>query len=93
MNWLGVQNPPSDYSVGQNLFDPAYARDYAVVGNWNHNAIVENGHTLVFSAHPDPVGGTRVLDTAGYRPLDPALSSSHGQTILKVMDENRRFYR
>jgi len=93
MHWLGIQNPASDYSVGQNLLDTAYNRQYAVTGNWNYNAIIERGHTLVFSAHPDPVGGTQVLDTVKYNAIDSAVSSEHSQTILRVMDENRKFYK
>ena len=93
MNWLGVANPPSDYALGQNLLDPDYKRDYAVTGNWNYNAFVENGRTLVFSAHPDLVAGTKVHDFISYKRLDPALSKEHSETIFKIMDENRRFYK
>jgi len=93
MSWLGVSNPATDYSVGQNLFDSTYNRDYVMVGNWNYNAIVENGHTLVFSAHPNPMGGTRVFDTQTYQALAPEHSAQYTGTILKIMDENRRFYR
>lgn len=93
MNWLGVANDPKDYSLGSDLMDENYKREYAIIGNWNHNAIVEGGNTLVFSAHPDPVSGTKVFDTVSYKRLDPALSKNHAKTILEVMDENRRFYK
>jgi len=35
MPYLGVTNPPQDYSLGYNLMEPA-ARDFAVVADWNH---------------------------------------------------------
>ncbi|NJD35715.1 MAG: DUF3413 domain-containing protein [Betaproteobacteria bacterium] len=37
---LGVRNPPSDYSQGMNLLDPAYRRDYAVAADWNRLAYI-----------------------------------------------------
>ena len=37
---LGVRNPPSDYSQGYDLLDPAYRRDYAVAGDWNRVAYI-----------------------------------------------------
>jgi membrane-anchored protein YejM (alkaline phosphatase superfamily) len=93
MRWLGVQNPPEDYANGDDLFYPKQPRKYAVIGNWNFNAIVENNHTLVFSAHPDPINGVRIFDTNSYEPLQSSLLSDHGLSVLGVMDENRRFYK
>jgi hypothetical protein len=37
---LGVQNPPPDYSLGRNLFDPA-ARPYAVSSDWSSLAVLD----------------------------------------------------
>ncbi|MDR2034975.1 MAG: sulfatase-like hydrolase/transferase [Helicobacteraceae bacterium] len=93
MRFLGVQNPPSDYANGDDLLYPAQRREYAVIGNWNYNAIVEGSHTLVFSARPDPINGARIFDAISYKPIDGSLIDDHTQTILRVMGENRRFYK
>ncbi|MDR2153331.1 MAG: sulfatase-like hydrolase/transferase [Helicobacteraceae bacterium] len=93
MRWLGVQNPPEDYANGYDLLYPQKRRDYAVIGNWNFNAIVENNHTLVFSAHPDPINGARVFGANSYKPLPNSILSDHSQSVLRVMNENKRFYK
>ncbi|MDR0664713.1 MAG: sulfatase-like hydrolase/transferase [Helicobacteraceae bacterium] len=93
MRWLGIQNPPEDYANGDDLLYPSKERRYAVIGNWNFNAIVENNRTLVFSAHPDPINGAHAFDTNSYKPLDASVLSDHSQSILDVMNENRKFYK
>lgn len=45
---LGVRNPATDYSLGQNLFDPAYHRDYAVAGDWNRIAYLGDDFKIAF---------------------------------------------
>ena len=48
MPLLGVRNPASDYSLGQNLLDPAYHRDYAVAGDWNRVAYLGEDFKVAF---------------------------------------------
>ncbi|MDR1450843.1 MAG: sulfatase-like hydrolase/transferase [Helicobacteraceae bacterium] len=93
MRWLGVQNSTDDYANGDDLFHPKQRREYAVIGAWNFNAIVENNQTLVFSAHPDPINGVRVFDTDSYKPLPNSALGDHSQGVLRVMNENRKFYK
>ena len=45
---LGVRNPATDYSLGQNLLDPAYHRDYAVAGDWNSIAYLGDDFKIAF---------------------------------------------
>lgn len=93
MNWLGVKNISSDYSLGFDLLNKNYTRDYAVVGNWNNNAIVSNGYTLVFSSHPNMISGTKVYETDSYKEVESSISREYSKTVLKVIDENRKFYK
>ncbi len=53
MALLGVRNPPSDYSLGFNLLDPGYHRDYAVAGDWNRIAYIGEAFKIAF-----PMGAT-----------------------------------
>ncbi len=48
MPLLGVKNPASDYSLGKNLLDPAYHRDYAVAGDWNRVAYLGENFKIAF---------------------------------------------
>ena len=48
MPLLGVKNPASDYSLGKNLLDPAYHRDYAVAGDWNRVAYLGENFKVAF---------------------------------------------
>jgi membrane-anchored protein YejM (alkaline phosphatase superfamily) len=47
MNLLGVQNPPSDDSLGYDLFGPK-VRDYTVVAQWSDIAYVDSEVKVVF---------------------------------------------
>jgi membrane-anchored protein YejM (alkaline phosphatase superfamily) len=50
MPLLGVKNPASDYSLGKNLLDPKFHRDYAVAADWNRDRLprraLQNHHPL-----------------------------------------------
>lgn len=48
MPLLGVRNPASDYSLGKNLLDPAFHRDYAVAGDWNRVAYLGEDFKIAF---------------------------------------------
>lgn len=71
---LGVRNPPSDYSVGQSLLDPAYRRDYAVAGDWNRIAYI--GNELKISFPVNATGAVKNEMTDGDdRPLDDSVAA------------------
>ena len=48
MPLLGVKNPASDYSLGKNLLDSDYHRDYAVAGDWNRVAYLGENFKIAF---------------------------------------------
>lgn len=48
MPLLGVKNPASDYSLGKNLLDSDYHRDYAVAGDWNRVAYLGENFKVAF---------------------------------------------
>ena len=45
---LGVRNPASDFSLGFNLLDSNYHRDFAVAGDWNRIAYIGNDFKVSF---------------------------------------------
>lgn len=45
---LGVQNPPTDYSMGMNLLDRDFHRDYAVAADWNRIAYLGSQAKVAF---------------------------------------------
>ncbi len=82
---FGCTNPPSDYSVGRNLFD-GVSWDWIIAGSYHAHAIVEPNRVMV----SEPGGFAEVLGP-DYRPaadarLDP-------QRIEETLREMRRFYR
>lgn len=44
---LGVTNPPSDFSVGENLFSKDFKRDYFLVCGWEIAAYVNKTHKCI----------------------------------------------
>ena len=88
MPLLGVLNPPSDYSAGQNLLDPGYHRDYAVAGDWNRIAYLGENFKIAFPVNT--AGAARDEMTDGDdRPLaNPTEAMSSIQTVMIVMMKN-----
>ncbi|MEZ4871612.1 MAG: sulfatase-like hydrolase/transferase [Bdellovibrionales bacterium] len=57
MEYLGVTNPPSDYSMGHNLFDED-SHEYSFSCNWNQCAILDDQGWIIFGTR----GNTALLE-------------------------------
>ncbi len=88
---LGVQNSPSSYSNGKNLFSPRYHRDYTFCANWNNNAIITKDTISVFSNLPNKIFNKEVRDSKTYHKLNNTKTNS--RSILDVIQENKKFLR
>ncbi len=62
MPLLGVRNPPADYSLGFNLLDANYRRDYAVAGDWNRIAYIGNDLKVSFPVNATGAVKNEVTD-------------------------------
>lgn len=82
---FGCRNPPSDYSMGRNLFD-GVSWDWIIAGSYHSYAIVQPDRILVSY----PGGFTEVLGPDMQPPLDSALDAA---LIERALAEMRRFYR
>lgn len=89
LSLLGVQNPTSDYSNGQNIFAQDFKRDYIFSANWNNNAILTPKTVSVFSNLPNKIFGNEVRDTQTYKQLPHMKPKS--KFILDTMNENKKF--
>jgi len=80
---FGCENPPSDYSVGRNLFS-GESWDWMMAGSYTSHAIVEPGRVIV--SHP---GGFVEVMGSDYRPAqDKTLNT---QLIQDSLEAQRRF--
>lgn len=89
---LGVKNPPSDYSLGFNLLDPGYKRDYAVAGDWNRIAYIGNDLKVSFPVNATGAVKNEVMD-GDDRPLEDAGSAKAaiGPAMVEMMANLSRF--
>lgn len=81
---LGVTNPLSDYTQGENLFTPDRKNDWVLAGNANQLVIISNDQQM----HLDNRGNFSAYDT-NYKPLPedkPRLT-----ILLQALKEVRRF--
>jgi membrane-anchored protein YejM (alkaline phosphatase superfamily) len=95
MPLLGVRNPPSDYSQGMNLLDPAYHRDYAVAADWNRLAYLGEKVKVAFPINA--TGGAKrdeVTDGNDHAIADPAQAKQKiSPAIAEMMQNLTRFSR
>lgn len=85
---LGVRNPPSDYSLGQNLLAPDYHRDYAVAGDWNRIAYLGEDFKIAFPVNTAGAVRNEVTD-GNDRPLNnPAEAKSAIRPVMVEMMKN-----
>jgi membrane-anchored protein YejM (alkaline phosphatase superfamily) len=95
MPLLGVRNPPSDYSQGMNLLDPAYHREYAVAADWNRLAYL--GEKIKIAFPINATGGAKrdeVTDGNDHPIADPAQAKRDiSPAIAEMMQNLRRFSR
>lgn len=81
---LGCTNPPSDYSVGRNLFD-GVSWDWIIAGSYHAHAIVEPHRVMV----AEPGGFAEVFGPDYRAPQDARLDA---RLIEASMRDMRRFY-
>jgi membrane-anchored protein YejM (alkaline phosphatase superfamily) len=86
---LGVQNNPTEYSNGYNLFSKDFHRDYIFSANWNNNAIVTKETISVFSNLPNKIFNNEVRDSKTYKKSKNKKTQS--KYILDVIQENKKF--
>jgi len=89
LSLIGVSNPTSDYSNGQNLFSKNYHRDYVFTANWNNNAIITEKLTYVFSNLPNKIFKNEIRKNNDYTKIKNIKADS--KKVLSIMNENRRF--
>ena len=95
MPLLGVRNPPSDYSQGMNLLDPAFHREYAVAADWNRLAYLGENVKVAFPINA--TGGAKrdeVTDGNDREIADPTLAKQQiSPAIAEMMMNLTRFSR
>lgn len=84
----GVQNPPSDYSSGLDLFDRK-ERDFTAAFSWDTAAVFRGSETLVMPLEAYK-GGVKVYDR-DYRELPKARAKDFTPQLLSFQKEARRF--
>ena len=80
MPLLGVKNPASDYSLGNNLLDPGFHREYAVAGDWNRLAYIGNDFKIAF---PVNATGSAVHDEATDGNDDPLADPTKAKAEIR----------
>ena len=91
LKYIGVKNRLDTFSNAKDMFDNAYHRDYATCGNWYNNAIITPFYTFVFSNLPNEILKTKVYKTNNYKRISYPEDTNISRTILKVLNENRKF--
>ena len=85
---LGVQNPPSDYSLGHSLFEAAEGRRYEVPCGWRDCAVVDDQGIVVFGIEGHYAMNFDVLDHEYEAVEDPrAAMATRTDRMLRVMKE------
>ncbi|SFV67416.1 Predicted hydrolase [hydrothermal vent metagenome] len=91
MKRLGVTNPYSDYSHGENLFDKNYKRGCSFVGNWNENAIICKDNTFIISDIVTKAFDNQIRDTKSYKPVKLKDKSELNRVLMESLKQNSRF--
>ena len=86
---LGVQNNPTEYSNGYNIFSKDFHRDYIFSANWNNNAILTKETISIFSNLPNKIFNNEVRDAKTYQKSKNKKTQS--KYILDVIQENKKF--
>ncbi len=88
---LGLENPPSDYSCGNNLLDKNYQRAYCYVAKWNKNAIVTKQGTYIYSNLPNEIFNHEVRDTETYHLLKEKSKKPINTILTEILTQNSQF--
>jgi len=91
LSYIGVTNPPSDYSNGYNLLSPDYHRDYVSVANWDQNAIITDKQIMIFANRPDKIFNNEIRTTIDYKKVPEDEEQFDNTLVLKVLQENQKF--
>ena len=91
MKRLGVTNPSSDYSHGENLFDKNYKRACSFVGNWNENAIICKDNTFIISDIVTKAFDNQIRDTKSYKPVKLKDKSELNRVLMESLKQNSQF--
>ena len=92
MPLLGVRNPPSDYSLGQNLLAPDFHRDYAVAGDWNRLAYLGEKLKVAFPINASGAGRDEITD-GNDRPISDRAQATREirPAMVEMMHNFKRF--
>lgn len=92
MPLLGVRNPASDYSLGQDLFDPGFHRRYAVVADWNRVAYIGEDFKVTFPINALGAGRNEATDGEDLPLDDPSAAIGKiRSSIVEIMGNLARF--
>jgi membrane-anchored protein YejM (alkaline phosphatase superfamily) len=86
---IGLENNSREYSNGYNIFDKNFGREFVFCANWNHNAIIGEKYTYIFSNLPNKMFKSKVKENSSYKTLNDINIDS--KMVLDVMNGNRRF--
>ena len=91
MKLLGVKNPPSDYSSGQDLFDRT-VRPFLPVFSWDTSALIRNDYALVLPLEAYK-GGVTLYDP-GYKKVSAKNAiAPYTPYLVDFQKEAKRFYK
>ncbi|MDT3669694.1 MAG: sulfatase-like hydrolase/transferase [Aromatoleum sp.] len=92
MPLLGVRNPAADYSLGQDLFDPAFNRRYAVVADWNRIGYIGEDFKVTFPINALGAGRNEATDGEDHPLDDPAVAIGKiRSSMVEIMGNLARF--
>lgn len=89
LNYIGVTTEAKKYSMGKNVLDEDFQRDYVFIGNWNNNTILTDDYTYVFNNVN--FFDSKVYSTETYKVSDEYNEAHKQKILLNVLDENSRF--
>jgi len=91
MHKLGVTNPSSDYSHGEDLFDKNYSRECSFLGNWNENAIICKDYTFIISDVVTKAFNNQIRDTKMYKPVKLQNRKELNKILIETLRQNSQF--
>ena len=89
LKYIGVKTDPMKYSMGKDILEEDFKRDYVFVGNWNNNTILTQDYTYVFNNVN--FFDSKVYSTKTYKVADDYDESHKQKMLLNVLNENSLF--
>ncbi|MBR0458423.1 MAG: sulfatase-like hydrolase/transferase [Victivallales bacterium] len=87
---LGVENPSEDFSVGQNLLDPGYGREYFIVCGWEEAAFVNSQYKFILPIGAKGAIFRRDVTTIDDKPIDEAREDEFFQRYAPQLQQALR---